>query len=320
MSRFLRDIYSKREKMSAFYRSEQTSNQLVSNMRTHLVVRRKIQMRDSIGGVSTFTAVAAGAIAAIVIASGLYLAYVSPNRQTPGCCTTYSPSPLSGDSMNATIGLDLKLSLNSTLLATNGGIAVNITELNIRNTTNKVNASRDWPIDNLALGPCGTVNYPMGLEIFQGYYTQSNVSSARAPLSIYQPGEYACPMILSNIGSYQFGPLSDNAQIYGSCSSGSCFQLNVTSEIDVGGYWSSHSSFSSFPSGTYTVAGGDEWGQMVILHFTVAPGTNFTMSTTSSGSGQPSSSLYQTSNMMVYNKAYAYNDIPSIQFVGSFFV
>jgi hypothetical protein len=290
-------------------------------MRDHVIVRRKIQMRDSIRGASTFTVVAAGAIAVIVIASGLYLAYLSPNRQTTGCCTTYLQSPLSGDSRNTTIGLDLKLSINSTLLATGGGIAVNITEANMRNVTNDVNASRDWPIDNLALGPCGTLNYPMGIGVFQGFYTQSNVSSAGKPLSIYQPGEYMCPMILSNIDSYQFGPLSDNAQIYGSCSSGSCFELNVTSEIDAGGYWSSHSSFARFSSGNYTVVGGDEWGQMVILHFTVAPGANFTRSTISSVSGHATSSSFdQTSGVMAYNEAYAYYDIPSVQFVGSFFV
>lgn len=76
------------------------------------------------------------------------------------------------------------------------GITVHIMESNARNSTNLVNASNAWPLKGLALGPCGSSSHPMGVEIFKGYYTDSNISSARTALSIYPPGEYMCPMIL----------------------------------------------------------------------------------------------------------------------------
>lgn len=267
-------------------------------------------------GVSTTTFVAAGAIAAIVIASGLYLAYFSPNIVGPTNSTIYKPSPLSGESSNATLGLELKLVLNSSLLFSGGGVTINVTVSNMLNSTNNVTTSNTWPVSDLALGPCGTTNYPMGVGIFQGYYSQDNISSAGKPLSIYNPGEFMCPMILSNISSYEFKPQSDSAQVLGSCGSGSCFEINTTSEVEAGGFWNSNRAYTSFPPGTYTVVAGDEWGQLIILHFFVGSVSSISTVTAGTTSGMTTS----PQSALSASKTYSYNNIPPFTFVGNFSV
>jgi hypothetical protein len=46
-------------------------------------------------------------------------------------------------------------------------------------------------------------------------------------------------------------------------------------EIGLKGYWTndSVSQFNNFDPGVYTVIAGDEWGALVILHFTVSNAT-----------------------------------------------
>lgn len=77
-------------------------------------------------------------------------------------------------------------------------------------------------------------------------------------------------MVLAGIDTFVFQASSDNATIFGSCqSSGGCLTESVDASIAANGYWSGDS-FTSFPSGVYTVVAGDEWGGIAILHFTVA--------------------------------------------------
>ena len=162
-------------------------------------------------GISSLTTLAVSTVVFILVVSGLYLSGTPLQRTTTSSTTVYS---LSADVSNFTIGLQLRLSLNSTALQSGQGVGVNITESNILNLTNNVTASHAWKVSGLALGPCGTGNDPMGVGIFQGYYTESNISSA-SPLSIYQPGEYACPMFLANIAAYTFQSLSNSAVVSG---------------------------------------------------------------------------------------------------------
>ena len=267
-------------------------------------------------GVSTTTFVAAGAIVAIVIASSLYLAYYSPNSTGHTSSAIYKTLQLSAENTNATMGLELRLVLNSSLLLPGGGVAVYVTVSNILNSTNNVKSSNSWPRSDLALGPCGTANYPMGVGIFMGYYSQDNISSAGKPLSIYNPGEYMCPLISSNIYSYEFKPRGDSAQVLGSCSTRSCFEINTTSEVEAGGFWNSNRVYASFPSGTYTVIAGDEWGQLVILHFVVdaiSSISTVTASTTSSITTSPQ-------NVLSASKTYSYDNIPPFTFARNFSV
>ena len=48
--------------------------------------------------------------------------------------------------------------------------------------------------------------------------------------------------------------------------------MNTEFEPAPTGYWASNNvgaTFSNFEPGVYTVVGGDEWGTLVIVHFTV---------------------------------------------------
>lgn len=175
--------------------------------------------------------------------------------------------PLSAYAADSANNLNLTMRLNASFIAQGQSIELTIDESNILNMTNAVNASTNWPLSSLRLGPCGTLNFPMGTAIFQGYYTASDIGMAM-PLSLYQPGGYNCPMILTEISSYTFDPLSDNATISGSCSPNPCFSLQMNSFSTADGYWIFSFHFD-FQPGIYTVTGGDEWGQLVILHFKV---------------------------------------------------
>src|SRR5208283_1687780 len=104
------------------------------------------------------------------------------------------------------------------------------------------------------------MNYPVGLAFFQGDFTSYNASSV-TPLRIYDPMT-ACPMILLNIGSYQFQPSSDVTNVL---SNGSPTPVLTDFRIDpsaiASGYWPNNQEVD-FAPGVYTVVAGDEWGAL----------------------------------------------------------
>ncbi|BCS92454.1 hypothetical protein [Metallosphaera javensis (ex Sakai et al. 2022)] len=119
--------------------------------------------------------------------------------------------------------------------------------------------------------PCGDPLL-VGLEVFRGYYTSSNVTDAR-PLLLYKPGPYFCPVIrVAN--QYRLMPLSDHMQLI--------FQgrvlENVSDEISLSlsGYWIATNSgtpfsgnFTTFQPGVYTVEAVDYFNQSLFGYFTV---------------------------------------------------
>jgi hypothetical protein len=171
-------------------------------------------------------------------------------------------------------GLNLSLSLDSATYQPGQQVVIIVDENNTLSKTNKINASEKWPVSGLGVGPCGTLNYPFGVAIFQGDYMVANVSSA-TPLQIYEPGIYHCPMILAGISSYVFQPLSDTAAIFQVPESDAAFTLEIKTEFEPAptGYWASNApnaTLTNFEPGVYTVVAGDEWGALVVVHFTVS--------------------------------------------------
>ena len=171
--------------------------------------------------------------------------------------------------VRSTSGLNLSLSLGSTLISPGQAVSVGIDEWNTLPQENVVPSASNWPLQGLTLGPCGTLNLPIGIEIARGHYTSSNISSAQ-PLQLSAPGMYSCPAIFL-VSSYTFEPSSDVA--VGS------FTERVSSTTNATGYWTGGnppfydtSTFSNFTLGEYTVVGGDEWGALAILHFAVVGG------------------------------------------------
>jgi hypothetical protein len=164
--------------------------------------------------------------------------------------------------------------LNSTVYQQGDSITVTIDEKNTLTTANNITAANEWPVSYwLGAGSCNTLNYPFGIAVVQGYYDANSISAA-TPLKIF-PLIY-CPYE-SIAYSYNFQPSSDLAYIntsFGSEPSPIRMNINIT----LTGVWDNWTNTGSetvqaainFPSGIYTLVGGDEWGTLVILHFRVS--------------------------------------------------
>jgi len=177
----------------------------------------------------------------------------------------YSSTAISRD------GLSLTISLNSTNYHPGEQISVNIEEKNILPTQNEVRAADRWPVHGLTLTPHGRLYYPFGISILQGYYDSENVTGV-TPLELFDPNvAYTCPAIVAAV-SYDFQPWSASADIY----TGYGFMpwsRNMSTEVTSEGFWTGsypNATFSNFTPGMYTVVGGDEWGSLVIIHFTIS--------------------------------------------------
>ncbi len=179
-----------------------------------------------------------------------------------------------GETTNATSGLQLSALLSNDTFSPGQTIIINVTEYNTLNQANNVTAGKDWPLSGMSLGGCGTLNYPFGIEIYSGYYDSSNVSglSNQSPLEVYPPGPYACPAMFS-VASYFFAAQSSNASL-GIAPSGTFPALPMTDPVNVNGTWTGStnggsSSYHEFSPGIYTVIAGDEWGNLIIVHFSI---------------------------------------------------
>src|SRR2546422_3678057 len=161
-------------------------------------------------------------VVALVAMVGVASALLSPHNSFPPPASYFEDSSTTVKSVD---GLALSLLLNSTRIRPGQGISITVQEKNTLSTVNNVSTSAHWPLSGLSVGPCGPLNYPVGVAIFQGYYTSTSVSSRR-PLGLYLPGEYSCPAGLSGISAYVFQPSSDRAGIVGSCTPEPCLTEN----------------------------------------------------------------------------------------------
>ena len=175
---------------------------------------------------------------------------------------------------NASRGLRLDLSVNSTSIKTGEAIMIKISEHNLLPYSNRVNAESMWKVQ-LITDPCGSY-FPMRFSIFQGYFTEGNILVAK-PLQLYH-GIPACTTIFLNIDSYVFEPLNNSAIVMGSYKGYSLTSPMPMQEVSsFTGFWTDWfpgvyvtAYLQSFASGSYTVAGGDEWGDLVLLYFTAS--------------------------------------------------
>ncbi len=224
---------------------------------------------------ASMKAAAAVFLVIAIIASTAFA--LDPNNSPYG----YAPKilPASATSTDSSTGLTLGLSLNATTIRSGQTVNFSASEYNTLPTMDNVTAANDWPLHGLSLGLCGMVNEPFGMVVFRGYYAKSNVTSA-SPLMLYQLNAMtSCPAIFSVISRYSFYPGSSKAQIWGSCDPEPCQADDlsgppISASNQINGFWSTipylqWSYPSALPSGVYTVAAGDEWGQLVLLHFVV---------------------------------------------------
>lgn len=231
-------------------------------------------MKHKIGIIAGLFAALTTLIGLVACAHAAPASTPSPSTSSPITSSTSVPITFDITSITSASvdGLSLSLSLNSATLQPGQEIAIVIDEKNTLSATNKVAASGNWPLKGLNVGPCGILNYPLGVAISQGYYTSANISSA-TPLKLYDPGAiYNCPMILSAITSYVFQPSSNVAAIFGSCDPNPCLTTDMNARITATGYYSGNpkAMLNTFTPGVYTVFGADEWGTSAVLHFIVS--------------------------------------------------
>ena len=169
-------------------------------------------------------------------------------------------------------GLSLSLSTDATTYQPGQQVTIVIDETNTQLKTNNVPASDKWPLTGLSVSSCGTLNFPFGMAVYQGYYTSGNISSG-TPLKLYDPlAPYSCPAILAAINAYAFQSSSDIAAIFQISNTNPVSSENMNAEVQTTGYWvgTSSAALTNFVPGVYTVVGGDEWGALVVVHFTVS--------------------------------------------------
>jgi hypothetical protein len=185
--------------------------------------------------------------------------------------STTTTSNVSSTSTNSTNGLSLSLSLDTTIYQSGQGVLITVDEQNILSTPNNVPSVYKWALSGLSLSPCGTNSFPFGVAVFQGDYTTTGVLTA-TPLVLYNPNELPpCPAIPA-IAEYDFLPSSDLAnEIVDNEFNSETIPMNQS--ITVTYYWpgsGKNITQHDFETGIYTVAGGDEWGNLVVVHFTVS--------------------------------------------------
>jgi hypothetical protein len=211
--------------------------------------------------------VLAGIVALVVVIGVAAYFYFPAGKQAQPTSSQTSTVPPTAGSASSTSGLVLQLRLNATALAPGQTLAINVTEFNPSSHAVNATGANGWAIQGLTVGPCGS-NTPLGLGVYQGHYTMSNISAAKE-LQIYNPGVYACPARFP-ISSFLFQANSDNATLGGACTPQCATTLPMTGEETASGYWTSAGSpIQQFPPGPYTVAAGDEWGTLVLLYFQV---------------------------------------------------
>jgi hypothetical protein len=118
----------------------------------------------------------------------------------------------------------------------------------------------------------------MVLAVYSGYYVPDNVSSAQALVTIPR----VTATLPVSVGYFVFQPLSDSATAFeywqplGSKAwepYGYNWTAHVTGSFSLWGTYLDYnyprSQTQSLPPGFYTIAGGDEWGQLVFLYFVV---------------------------------------------------
>jgi hypothetical protein len=237
---------------------------------TRPIIRRMNPLKTSFVVVTSVVVVVALLGAAFLIsvqpgAAGSTSATSTESRSTASLAT--------GAYVNSSDDLQLRLSVNASSAGSDGNVTVQmrVDEYNTLMTANNVSAATG-ELNNLTLGSCGRGAYPFGMALYSGVYTAGNLSRAE-PLQIHPI--VPCPMFIRLVTGYLFQPASDLAVVLPSGPNATATEMsaNVTA---TGQYGVGPSPSSSVPlgPGTYTAVAGDEWGSLVVVHFTIGAGTS----------------------------------------------
>ncbi len=203
--------------------------------------------------------------------------------------TTTSPEHLiqvpvtSTSTSNSSLGLRLVLNL-STVSSPAGNLSIRLTAVNLRNTTNIVPYADRWgySLEELSGSDACAFGASLAFGMFSGNLSLEDLQTA-TPLPLYNTSvQFACT---ESTVPTTFPPLG-----------------NESVGQSTAGYWTGGAGTSisaapiTFPPGTYTVVGEDEWSQFLLLHFTVSQATA-TSSSSGTSTSTPGTTLSSTSNM-----------------------
>ncbi len=160
-------------------------------------------------------------------------------------------------------GLLLTLQLNATVVTQGSTLGISFGDYNQLSSQLNLSSAVDWPAEGLAASPCGSI-YPMGVAVYQGTYTGTNISDAK-PLDVF-PFLF-CPSEPAPPDWYLFHPSSYVATLPLELGSQS-----MSATIGISGVYQQSYPFTltPFPVGEYTVAAGDEWGNTAFAYFVVS--------------------------------------------------
>ena len=275
----------------------------------------------------------------VTLSNSASISATSPT--TDASATSVSGGMVSNSSTD--IGLKLSASVNEITLQS-GHEALNVTFF-VQNTLasiNNVSKSSNWAIP--ALGNWSDTLFQCigwgNLVIFRGFFTLTNISGAQDnALSLIQPGVfYNCSYY--DFALYSFQPQSSQAKAYGADPMYSYGTTHLTRSDQVTGYYEANQSYVKlnrfvpplpFPPGTYTIAAGDEWGQVALLHFAVTGQQSSTstavqtIGTTMQSGSAGSIYIYTTTStyenpVLTSSRTFPYNDIASSFQLGNFTV
>jgi len=236
-------------------------------------------------------------LAVLFVLVGLYFD-TAVNSSSGGVVTTTEISTIGTtvQSFNPKLGLNFSLTVNATVIPSNESIDVALNVTNVKSLQNQLSASNSWAISGLST-PCdfGYYNFSssFGVAFFRGDYDSSNISTG-TPISVWGAA-VECPMDFAGnttsalgpwlkITSYVLSPDSDNGTESGdyesyqtqNVTSGTFptvlnFQANIYANDSNSDY--GYNSLQSSSTANYTIAAGDEWGQIVLIHFAVISST-----------------------------------------------
>lgn len=185
---------------------------------------------------------------------------------------TSEPPGINSASSQSANGLSLSLSLDAKTYKPGGTINMVVSEWNTLKKTNKLPVSDKWPVPGLSVDICGTLSFPFGVAILRGDYSAGNVETAM-PLILYNPSgivQGCLPPVL-DVTAFHFKPLSDIATLDGTVIDQTA-TFEMSTEVSVWSYWVGsppNAVSQNLEPGVYTVVAGDEWGALVVLHFTI---------------------------------------------------
>jgi hypothetical protein len=181
-------------------------------------------------------------------------------------------------------GLVVRVWMNTTSVKPNGSLTIQIDGFNPTTHALNLSPSDQWFLRNMTqVFPCyrPRMGVPIfGFEIFRGYYTSQNVTSAT---NVYALPWTSCPAGWMSVVAVDFlvSPSSNQTQVQWKDGQNSTLwgvsQQVYANDGLIACDTNSHCAVASFGSdqpGVYTIAAGDEWGALLLLHFSVVNGSS----------------------------------------------